>query len=163
MMTPLNSPIEVGMRILSLLNEFSPRALGISHLTYFDYCMLHSADFGGPESLHPKLPVGPGEFGIKRKLIEGGLQLMLRAGLIEVRAADTGIIYGATESASGFIEVLDSDYLDQLQQRASWVAREMAFMDDQQLAEAMKEVYVRWAEGIDPNAVSAATEEYTDE
>ncbi len=88
---------------------------------------------------------------------------MLRAGLIEVRAADTGIIYSATESASGFIEVLDSDYLDQLQQRASWVAREMSFMDDQQLAEAMKEVYVRWAEGIDPNVVNAATEEYTDE
>lgn len=162
-MTPLNNPIEVGMRILVVLNELSPRALGLSQLTYLDYCILHSSDFDGPESLHPKLPAGPGEFGMKRKLIEDGLQLMVRASLIEVRTASDGIVYAATENAAGFIDIFDSKYIEELQERANWVSHTMALVDDLQLAQAMKEIYSKWLREFDPSVVSLTSEEAIDE
>ena len=62
MKTPLNSPLEVGIRVLMLLAEAFPAGLDLNDLVLLDHGLLHSADLGGPESLHPPLPIRAGEF-----------------------------------------------------------------------------------------------------
>ena len=52
--TPFNSPLETGVRALTVLAELAPAALDLQRLVYFDYLVVHSADAGGPRSLHPK-------------------------------------------------------------------------------------------------------------
>ena len=60
-MNPLNSPLEVGIRTLVLLTETFPSRLDTAELVYLDHVMLHSGDLaGGPDSLHPDLPIGHG-------------------------------------------------------------------------------------------------------
>ena len=78
MSNPLNSPIEVGIRVLMILVEAFPAHLDINCLVLLDHGLLHSADLNGPESLHPPIPIRVGELGMKRQHIEAGLQVMIR-------------------------------------------------------------------------------------
>ena len=51
-----NSALETGVRALVFLNAAFPRVFDLSQLTWFDHLVVHTADVGGPKSLHPDLP-----------------------------------------------------------------------------------------------------------
>lgn len=124
--SPLNGPVEVAMRALVLLARAYPDPVDVSTLTVLDHAMLHSADFGGPPSLHPHLPAGPGELGMRRRLLHEGLAVLLRSGLAALEADDTGLLYRATGSGSGFVGILEAPYIGRLRDRADWVLAEYA-------------------------------------
>lgn len=48
MTLPLNSPLEMGVRALMLLDEALPSPLDLRRLVLLDHGLLHSADLGGP-------------------------------------------------------------------------------------------------------------------
>ncbi|HEX8509585.1 MAG TPA: ABC-three component system middle component 2 [Propionibacteriaceae bacterium] len=98
-MNPLNSPLEVGLRVLMILQEAFPEHLDLNQLVLLDHSFLHSADLGGPESLHLLVPVRAGELGVKRQSIEAGLEVMIRAHLAHVGVGDRGIEFWAGEAA----------------------------------------------------------------
>jgi hypothetical protein len=145
-MNPLNSPLEVGIRSLVLLAETFPRRIDVAQLVYLDHAMLHSGDLeGGPVSLHPDLPIVPGELGMRRRLVEQGLVVLMRAGLADMTATEAGFLYGATEEATSFLDVLEAPYLGQLKQRAEWLVS--AYIDDgADVRDGMKEITRRWTE-----------------
>lgn len=124
-MTPLNSPLEIGLRLLIILDAVFPRSLDMAELNICDYRLLHSGEMGGPDSIHPPVPINPGELGIKRQLIETGLQVMLRADMVSIDATDRGVSYRANDKARGFIRVLESRYVEKLQEKVSWVVEEL--------------------------------------
>jgi len=146
MSNPLNSPLEVGMRVLMILVEAFPAHLDVSRLVLLDHGLVHSADFAGPESLHPPIPVRIGELGVKRRHIEDGLHVMIRAGLAEMSAAETGIEFWAGESSEGFLKLLESDYARALHDRAHWIVQELGAVDDANLRERMREISSHWSE-----------------
>ncbi|MGV9953861.1 ABC-three component system middle component 2 [Streptomyces cellulosae] len=125
-MTPLNSPLEVGVRALVLLAESHPQPLDLTQLVALDYLVLHSGEFGGPHSLHPDLPAREGELGRKRELLEQGLLVLIRAGLADLVSRDDGLMYAATENGHAFIEVLEAPYIASLRERAEWALRHYA-------------------------------------
>jgi hypothetical protein len=143
-MNPLNSPVEVGIRALVLLLEAFPERLDVAQLVYLDYAMLHSAELGGPTSLHPELPAGPGELGMRRRLMESALQVLIRAGLADLRTTDAGFLYAATEEAASFIDVLESPYVRRLEQRAAWITATYS-THGRDVREAMKQITERWS------------------
>ncbi|MFJ3630829.1 ABC-three component system middle component 2 [Streptomyces sp. NPDC090112] len=118
--TPLNSPLEVGVRALVLLAESHPRPLDLAQLVALDYLVLHSGEFNGPHSLHPDLPVRAGELGRKRELLEQGLLVLIRAGLADIVSGEGGLMYAATETGPTFVEVLEAPYVTSLRERAEW-------------------------------------------
>nr|WP_158255716.1 ABC-three component system middle component 2 [Amycolatopsis sp. BJA-103] len=128
------------------MRETYPDALDIGHLIFCDHALLHSADLGGPSSIHPKLPAAPGELGMKRKLVESGLQVMIRASLVEISVDGGGIAYRATDQAESFIDVLEAKYLLQLKERARWVAQEFANISPEELRERMSGFFSHWSE-----------------
>lgn len=146
MSNPLNSPLEVGMRVLMTLVEAFPRHLDINRLVLLDHGLLHSADLNGPASLHPPIPVRVGELGVKRQHIENGLEVVIRAGLAEMSAADSGIEFWANESSESFLKLLESDYAHALHDRAHWVVQELGTVDDASLRERMREISAHWSE-----------------
>lgn len=147
-MNPLNSPLEVGIRALVLLAEAFPRRLDVSQLVYLDHIMLHSGSLdGGPASLHPDLPIGPSELGMRRRIIEQGLIVLMRAGLADMVASDAGFLYGATEEANSFLDVLEAPYVGQLKERAEWLTS--AYADDEMIVrDGMKQITQRWTDGL---------------
>ncbi|MGW7520429.1 ABC-three component system middle component 2 [Streptomyces sp. NPDC054796] len=133
-MTPLNSPLEVGMRALVLLAESYPEPLDLAQLTAWDYVLLHSGDFDGPPSLHPHLPARAGELGMKRTVLEQALLVLIRAELAGLVDRSDGLMYAATDRGPVFVDVLESPYVESLRERAEWVVNDFAARTDARAA-----------------------------
>ncbi|MEU6135241.1 ABC-three component system middle component 2 [Nocardioides sp. NPDC047086] len=149
-MNPLNSPLEVGLRVLMLLQEVFPQHLDLNQLVLLDHSLLHSADLGGPDSLHPAAPIRAGELGVKREAIEAGLEVMVRAELAQAGVGDSGIEFWASESADGFTNLLETAYASQLHLRATWVVDYFGTLDEQSLRSALSSVVTHWSEEFTP-------------
>lgn len=145
-MQPLNSPLEIGLRAVVLLTESFPQALDIDRLVLMDYCLLHSGDFDGPSSIQPAISTRSGELGIKRTILEHGIQLMVRAGMIEIEASAEGITYRASEEASPYLRLVRSSMLEQLRQVASWVAAEFSDLTNDQLRAQIGKITYQWSQ-----------------
>lgn len=151
---PLNSPVEIGVRVLMLLSEAFPARLDLNELVLLDHGLLHSGDIGGPESLHPPLPIRSGEFGIKRRAIDSGLAVVVRAGLAQIDLAEDGIRFRASESAEGFLALLATSYASALHERASWVVGHYSGLDEETLRHEMREAFAHWTEEFEPFGAS---------
>lgn len=149
MESPLNGPLETGLRVLVVLNEFFPDGLDLGRLVLLDHCILHSADFDGPPSLHPDLPLRSGELGVKRAGIELGLQVMVRAGLARVDASVVGITFHADDEAGAFIGLLQSRYVRALVERARWVSMKFGPLDEDRFRAEMNRSVGGWEHEFD--------------
>jgi hypothetical protein len=154
---PLNSPVEVGVRVLMLLTEAYPERLDVNRLVLLDHGVLHSADLGGPESLHPALPVRAGELSVKRHAVEAGLELMIRAGLAEMTLTPDGVQFHAGEDAHHFVEILGSTYATTLHERAAWVVANFDDLSESSLRRQMRGIFASWSEEFE--ALGASTQD----
>lgn len=118
--SPFNGPLETGVRSLAILTAAFPMAMGLQRLVEMDYLVVHSEDASGPRSLHAPLPLRAGELLVRRGLIESGLKLMVRRGLLSRIASYEGFSYIATDTAQPFISSLTSNYALKLLDRARW-------------------------------------------
>lgn len=148
-MTALNSPLEVSVRVLALLVESYPVSVDVGRLVFMDHGVLNSADLGGPASIHPVLPTRIGELGLKRHLIEQGLDVMARAGYVELRSTDRGIEFLASDEAYSFTSILTSSYAVQLKDRARWVVSRLLSLTDEELRAEFDRAFGSWAEEFD--------------
>ncbi len=83
-----NNEVEIGLRILVVLEVVYPKSFDIETLNYYDYFILHTKDIGGKESLHADVPNRFGELSVKRELIRNSLQLLSSRGLVDVNYTD---------------------------------------------------------------------------
>lgn len=146
MISLLNSPLEIGVRVLSVLAAAFPVSLDLTRLVLLDHGMLHSGLLDGPGNLHPALSSPAGGLGIKRQQIEDGLQMLVRSGLVTILPTLSGIKFQATESASGFLSLLESDYSSKLMQHAIWAVSHLDLADEELLREQMNTVLHDWSE-----------------
>ena len=120
-----NSPIETGLRCLTILEAGYPKLYDIERITYYDYLLVHSGDImGGPESIHPSTPHRTGEMIIRRPVIEEGLKIMISRGLIDVSYSSSGIEYLATDFATPFLDSLQANYTKKIMEVSCWVVNE---------------------------------------
>jgi hypothetical protein len=119
--SPLNTPLEVGLRVVFILATAYPTAYDVESLAYFDHSLLYSGQREGPPSLHPELPGSVGELAIKRDLIKSGIDAMMRARLVSAQPTLEGFKFRATEDAISFTSLLYSPYARRLHDRAAWV------------------------------------------
>ena len=146
MINPFNSPIETGTRVLVVLAAAEPLALDINRLVLLDHWLLHSGDFGGPPSLYPNAPIRSGEFGLKRRDLAVGIEVMLRARLIDVVAQTDGICYCANSSGVSFLGLLEAPYVERLKDRATWVATQIdAIASDAGMRSSLTSSLGHWA------------------
>ena len=140
-----NSALETGVRALVVLNAAFPRAFDLAQLTWFDHLVVHTADVGGPQSLHPDLPQRTGELLVRRRVVEEGVQLMRRLHMIDAIADEKGIAYQASDDASALVDTMQTPYALELKSRAEWLAQMLEEFTSEQLAEHIAEKIGRWA------------------
>lgn len=148
MSSPLNSPLEYGMRVLVMLTEAYPVQLDVNQLVLLDHSVLHTADLGGPPSIHPSHVASAGELGVRRATLEEGLRVMLRAGLIDMRTSRTGIRYEAGDEAHSFVSALSSNYIAELRRRSHWVVEQFGTLTDEQVRQRMGALFGSWSEEL---------------
>ncbi len=127
-----NGPVEVGIRAVILLNAVFPQALDLNRITMLDHWTLHSGMLSDLPSVHPDRTNSLGELGLKRGIIEQGLQLMRSAGMVSVIASAAGISYRATEEAAGFLGLMEAPLVTALGTRAEWAVNHFAELSDTQ-------------------------------
>lgn len=133
--TVFNSPLEVGLRVLYILDELYPTGCDLQRLVYYDYILVHSNDVpNGPKSIHPSIPHRTSEILVKRELVKKGLTLMNSKQLIKTIFDDTGIIYSATELTNPFLQYNNSEYASKLKRVANWLVKQFETYSDDKLA-----------------------------
>lgn len=130
-----NSPFELGVRMVYLLNSLQPAGADLQKLVLLDYAIVYSDDLGGPPSLHTPVPYRGSEYLSRRDLIAQGLYLMSTRGLVAVAMDETGITYFAGESARGMVGALTSPYLRELEGRCRWAAKKFATLSSHDINE----------------------------
>lgn len=140
-----NSPLETGVRSVLLLDVAQPRAFDLTHLTWLDHLVVHTADIGGPVSLHPDVPQRDGELVVRRRNVEDGLRLMRMLHLVTTSYASDGISYFVTESGSQFAQLVRSDYGRQLKERAAWLMDFVSQIDTAAFVKLIGEKIGRWS------------------
>lgn len=145
MASAFNSPLESGLRAVTILLEVFPLALDLEYLVFFDYLTVHSGDVeSGPESLHAPLPMRSGELTVRRELIKRGLLLMRSRNLADRLASSEGFKYIATENASVFLEMLCSPYTLKLRERAKWVILTFGSFTPEQIRAQERQLFRSW-------------------
>lgn len=116
-----NSPEEVGVRILFILDVCGNR-MSSQRIMYYDYFALHLNDIDDNyDSLHPDNPNHSSEIAVRREKINQGLNLMISKGLLNVKYSKTGIYYQKNQLTSSFIELFQNGYSNRLKQNITIV------------------------------------------
>jgi hypothetical protein len=140
-----NSALETGTRAVIVLEAAYPRALDLARLTWFDHLVVHTADAGGPPSLHPSLPERTGELLVRRRLVEESLTLMRRVHLVDAIADENGVAFRASDEAPAFVGLMRTEYAQALKERAAWLVAELADLTQEELAARIEERLDRWS------------------
>lgn len=148
--SPFNTALETGLRTLAVLVASYPRLHDLGRLVQYDYLVVHSADAGGPPSLHPPLPLRSGELLVRRELVQSGVKLMQSRFLVAVRPSEHGILYSADESAGAFLDNLKCTYALELRDRAAWVAETFDHLSDGQLSARVNRLFEAWTMEFQP-------------
>lgn len=130
-----NSPFELGVRMVYLLNSLQPAGADLQKLVLLDYAIVYSDDLGGPPSLHTPVPYRGSEYLSRRDLIAQGLYLMSTRGLVAVAMDETGITYFAGDSARTMVGALTSSYLRELESRCRWAAATFTTLSSRDMTE----------------------------
>ncbi|UOY94182.1 hypothetical protein MUG87_08810 [Ectobacillus sp. JY-23] len=140
-----NTPIEIGLRALIILNELSGESIDLNRLVIYDYLVTHSSDFNeGMNSLHPPSPHRSGELIIKRKIMQEGINLMYSKELLDIEYTKDGIYYKANQLSSFFIGYLDSTYALNLMKFSKMVIQRFKYYSDKELSLFVKVNIPKW-------------------
>lgn len=139
-----NSPFELGIRMVYLLNSLQPAGADLQKLVLLDYAIVYSDDLDGPPSLHTPVPYRGSEYMSRRDLIAHSLHLMSTRGLVAVSMDQTGITYFAGNTARSMIGALTSPYLRELEGRCSWVAATFATLSSKDMTERFAQQGYLW-------------------
>src|ERR1035437_176439 len=140
-----NTPIEIGLRVLFILNKFHPKPLSLESLIYLDYFLIHSQDIkDGPPSLHPKYPFRSTEIIIKREIIQTGLKYLLSKELIQVQLSNNGIKYTITNLTSHVLILFESTYANKLQKLCDWLYKRFGDNDEDSLKTIVDTNIEKW-------------------
>jgi hypothetical protein len=141
-----NSPLEAGVRVVSLLDAAYPRSYDLQRLIGLDYLLVHTGDIGGPSSLHPPTPLRSAELLVRRKLIEQALLLMMTRELVEREITANGISYRAGENASPFLSSLQEAYIQGLKTRAAWLHDRLGALNEVEFRAVIRRFFDEWVE-----------------
>lgn len=140
-----NTPLEVGLRCVVILNELKGQPLDFQRLIYFDYLLIHFGDADpNYESLHPATPHRSGEILIKRDLLGQGLLLMITKKLVEVEYGPDGILYKAPPYVERFLNHFESKYMLQLREIAQVLVSRFSNYSNDDLKRYVTDNLDRW-------------------
>ncbi|AXQ31058.1 threonine transporter [Solimonas sp. K1W22B-7] len=141
-----NGPLEAGIRAVAILGAAYPQSYDLQRLVAFDYLLVHTADVGGPDNLHPPTPIQSAELLVRRKIVEQALLLMMTRDLVEREVTSEGIKYLAGENAATLLSTVSSHYLLALKDRASWLVEVLGKHTDDEFRGVMHRFFDKWVE-----------------
>jgi len=137
-MVVFNSSLEAGVRTICFLDSYFPGYMDFDSLMKIDFILVHSGDFGGPESLHPITPNRKGEYFSRREKVRAGLDLMINFGFIEIEYTNKGVFYKVSEHVNPYLNLMKCNYSLALIKVSEWLANELNKNGFEQLNTALE-------------------------
>lgn len=142
-----NSDIEVGIRVLVLLERSSIIKHNLQRLCIYDYILLHAHDIDiNQNNIHPAHPYRSSEYPIKFEIIEKAIYLLISRKLIDVYMNEDGISYGCNDRTKWFLNAFESEYLRKLKQTAEWIDVKFSGLTDEELSILVKQRIAKWGD-----------------
>lgn len=140
----INNSIEISLRILVLFNELE-KSIDLQRVIYYDYALLHSADFDkNQKSLHPPSPFRKEELVVKNNSIKEALSILCQKQLINIEYNNEGIFYKKNDLTPLLIQHLKSDYVAQLRCKSKWINATFNNYEDQELLKYFDDTIGKW-------------------
>lgn len=140
-----NSPLEIGFRILYILNGIRPTEIDFNRLVIYDYFLLNSSDFpNGPISLHPPIPHRSAQIIIKPLIMKDAITLMASKELLDIVFTPEGIKYKASDLTSKFIELQENSYSKKLINISQWINSQFGNFSDERLNTLVENNIPNW-------------------
>ena len=142
-----NSDIEVGIRVLVLLEKSSIIKHSLQRLSVYDHMLLHAGDIDLSQSnIHPLHPYRSSEYPIKFQVIEKAIYLLISRKLIDVYTDEDGISYGCSERTKWFLNAFESEYIKKLKLTAEWINAKFSRTSDEELLALIKQRIAKWGD-----------------
>jgi hypothetical protein len=142
-----NSEIEVGIRVLVLLEFSSITKHSLQRLCVYDYILLHASDIDlSQNNIHPSHPYRSSEYPIKFQIIQKAIYLLISRKLIDVYADEDGITYGCNARMKWFLNAFESEYIKKLKHTAEWINVKFSESTDEELSILMKQKIAKWGD-----------------
>ena len=140
-----NSPMELGLRALCVLVEVHPQPQDLQRLVLLDYLLVHSADVdGGPPSLHAATPQRGAEVLVRRAILEPGLALFARRGLVVPHTDTAGFAFSASDRSACFLDMFRSPHVSAMRDRARWISERFGSLPTMAIQGFVNEELDRW-------------------
>jgi hypothetical protein len=140
-----NSPLEIGFRLLFILNGISPKEIDFNRLVIYDYFLLNSNDFpNGPPSLHPAIPHRSAQIIIKPLIMKDALILMRSKELIDIIFSIDGIKYKSNILTKKFIELQENEYSKKLIELSKWINIQFGTYNEKELNTLVENNIPKW-------------------
>lgn len=142
-----NSEIEVGIRVLVLLEMSSIIKHSLQRLCVYDYILLHAGDIDLSQSnIHPAHPYRSSEYPIKYQAIKKAIFLLISRKLIDVYIDEDGITYGCNSRTQWFLNAFESEYIRKLKHIAEWINVQYSGSTDKELSILIKHKIAKWGD-----------------
>lgn len=139
-----NTPLEIGLRMLVILNELGAKGGDLDQIMYFDFLSLNTKDIGGPESIHAPVPKRGVQVYARKNLMQKGGNLLLSKELIDFRIDEHGFSYGINEVGKAFLTYFTSDYFREFSDRVNWVHQKFNNYSSEKLETFINENLSNW-------------------
>lgn len=144
-----NTPHEIGLRALYVLNANYPQKFSLERLILFDYLIIFSKDAAvGSTSLHPEYPMRTIELYERRETLSKGLLMLSSKGIIEIEFED-GISYIANTSTQWFLDGINNEYSNILKINAKLIAEAFEGQTDIQIKQFIQRNIDSWGSEFD--------------
>ncbi|MBN9982557.1 ABC-three component system middle component 2 [Rhizobium laguerreae] len=153
--SPFNGLFETGMRAVLLLHAHFPRSVDLNRLTAMDYLVVRTSVLNGPQDLHPPTPIMSPVTQVRRKSVQSAVALMMSRGLVEQIVDESGILFQAGDNSEFFVNALQTPYLQQLYERAQWLAAYFKEYSDDSFDELMRTLLKNWVSEFQDEAPGA--------
>lgn len=142
--SPFNGLLETGMRAVLVLHAHFPRSVDLNRLTAMDYLVVRTSVLNGPQDLHPPTPIMSPVTQVRRKSVQSAATLMMSRGLIEQTIDESGIFFLAGDNSEFFVNALQTPYMQQLYERALWLAAYFEDYNYERFDELMRTLLDNW-------------------
>jgi len=152
-----NSEIEIGIRVLVLLERSKLLKHSLQRLCVYDYILLHARDIDLSQSnIHPVHPYRSSEYPIKFQMIEQAIYFLISRKLIDVYTDEDGINYGCNERTKWFLNAFESEYIKKLKHTAEWINARFSGSTDEELSILIKQRIAKWGDEFNQEILIAS-------
>jgi hypothetical protein len=135
-----NTPFEVSLRIILLLDAIGDQRETVDRISIIDFMSVYGEDFGASSSnLHGDNHFRFGEFALRRDRVEKALKLLVLDGLVKAASSENGFLYSITANGSLYCQRLDSNYADEYHETVRCVNKLITNQSERQIAELIQQ------------------------